>query len=221
MAATATDPRAYAYAAAAYAYIQKRCHDEPDPDAVRQRELTGWSFAVLRTERPDVQLFTGRLIQFDSPGEDHPGQIAPDHFVAVHPTPLGRWGGYNIPYEPVRPLLVMNYVAESDRKYDAVRREMCERDLAVPYYLRFDLTGRDLALFRPVGGTYRAARANPAGRLAVPELELEVALLDGWVRFWFRGELLPRPEDLLRERRAMEAELARLREELAEVKGSP
>lgn len=215
------DPRFYDFTAAAYWYTQQRCDDVPDPDAVRQRELTGWAFAVLRAERPDVQLFTDRVIQFESPGEKHPGQLGPDHFVAVHPTPLDRRGGYNIPYEPVRPLLVMNYVDAPGRKFDAVRREMCERDLAVRYYLRFDLTGRDLTLFRLADGFYRADRANPAGRLAVPELELEVALLDGWVRFWFRGELLPRPEDILHERRASEAELARLREELAKERGTP
>jgi hypothetical protein len=74
----------------------------------------------------------------------------------------------------------------------------------------------------------------------VPELEVEASLLGGWVRFWFRGELVPLPGDLVRQMNAMrdqldatqaarnaaeqraassEAELAKLREELARAKG--
>ena len=77
-------------------------------------------------------------------------------------------------------------------------------------------------------------KPNKAGRLAVPELETEAAILDGWVRFWFHGELVPLPGDLVRERNAernarnaaerraaaAEAENVRLREELARLKGA-
>ena len=90
--------------------------------------------------------------------------------------------------------------------------------------LRFDLKGRKPTLFRLAGEEYGSVRPNPAGRLPIPELELEVAVLDGWVRFWFRGELVPLPGDVFRERaarQAAEAELARMRDELAKLKGSP
>ncbi|HEX4612385.1 MAG TPA: hypothetical protein VH092_29595, partial [Urbifossiella sp.] len=89
--------------------------------------------------------------------------------------------------------------------------------------------------------------ANDAGRYAVEKLELEAKLVDGWVRFWFRGEMVLLPAELnatltteraarvaaeqravtaeqqaaaaVRERAALEAELARLREELARSRG--
>ena len=101
--------------------------------------------------------------------------------------------------------------------------EKCERGLRVPYCLVFHRHAGDLLLLRLGKTKYLTVKPNDAGRLAIPELELEAAILDGWVRFWFRGELVPLPGDLIRERTARlaaEAELARLREELARLKGA-
>jgi hypothetical protein len=69
----------------------------------------------------------------------------------------------------------------------------------VPYYLVFYPDGQELTLFRYGSRRYVTVRPNRAGRFAIPELEMEVALLDGWVRFWYQGELLPLPADLLRD----------------------
>ena len=83
-----------------------------------------------------------------------------------------------------------------------------------------------MTLFKMGKKGYRAVPPNANGRVTIPELELEAGLLDGWVRFWFRDELLPLPGDLLKQRDAertarlaAEAEVARLREELAKAKG--
>ena len=67
-------------------------------------------------------------------------------------------------------------------------------------------------LFRMKDDRYSAVPPNAAGRRAIPELELEVALLDGWVRYWFRGELLPLPGDLLRQLNATRDQLAAARD---------
>jgi hypothetical protein len=48
---------------------------------------------------------------------------------------------------------------------------------------------------RPLPG----GAAGRDGRCAIPELEMEVGLLDGLVRFWYQGKLLPLPADLQRE----------------------
>src|SRR5262249_60980016 len=40
---------------------------------------------------------------------------------------------------------------------------------------------------------------NERGRQAIPELELEVALLDDCIRFWHKGELLGLPAELVEE----------------------
>src|SRR5262249_39294801 len=43
---------------------------------------------------------------------------------------------------------------------------------------------------------YLPVEANAQGRLMLPEIEVEVGLLDGWTRFWFRGELILLPDEL-------------------------
>lgn len=42
-------------------------------------------------------------------------------------------------------------------------------------------------------------KPNAQRRWPIPELELEVGLLNGWVRIWYQGRLLPLPADLQRE----------------------
>src|SRR5262249_33068267 len=66
---------------------------------------------------------------------------------------------------------------------------------------------QELTLYRHTGEKYVTVVPDGNGRCALPQLEMEVALLDGWVRFWFRGELLPLPADLLREVQAMREQL--------------
>ncbi len=87
-----------------------------------------------------------------------------------------------------------------------------ERQLKVPYYLLFYPDNQELTLYRHNKRRYVTVRPNEHGRYPIPPLEMEVALLDGWVRFWFRGELLPLPADLLRQ-------LEQTRSELQETRG--
>jgi hypothetical protein len=82
-----------------------------------------------------------------------------------------------------------------------------------------------LEALRLKGKKYVSVKPNRQGRRAIRELQMEVAILDGWVRFWLKGQLLPLPADLQRDldaanRRADEAEreLARLRAELERLR---
>ncbi|MGH7227537.1 MAG: Uma2 family endonuclease, partial [Gemmataceae bacterium] len=75
------------------------------------------------------------------------------------------------------------------------------------------------------GEKYVSVKPNTNGRCEIPELELEVGLHGGWMRYWFRGELLPLPAELQAELRserqarlAAEEEVARLRAELEQLK---
>jgi hypothetical protein len=200
------------------------------------------SFALISRERPEVQCFNEMLIQYPKPGKGKkPGQVVPDNLIVLHPEPLRVAGHFSLELQPARPFLVIEYVSKGSRRkdYDANLRKY-ERELSVPYYLLFYPDNEELTLFRLAGGRYEAVRPIGTGRLPIAELELEVALHDGWVRYWFRGELLPLPAELAdqrdeeraargeveRERDAanaraavLEAELARLREELARAKG--
>jgi Uma2 family endonuclease len=204
-------------------------------DHAHQREITLESFAVIRAGRPDIQCFNELLVQYPR-GEGEPlGRVVPDNFVVTHPEPLGSMTNFGTPFLPVGPFLVFEYVSKAhvQKDYEDHFRRY-EQDLRVPYYLLSYRDNQELSLFKRGRKKYTSVKPNDAGRLAVPELEVEAAILDGWVRFWFRGELVPLPGDLLRERNAertartaaeqradaAEAELARLREELARLKGA-
>lgn len=194
-----------------------------------QREITLASFALIRASRPDVQCFNELLVQYPRPGEspDKPGQVVPDNMVVIHPRPIVADGSYMTPLQPVIPFLVIEYVSKaSARKDEDVSYAKYERELKVPYYLLFYPDADELTLFRLRETSYSTVLPSATGRYPIPELELEVALLGGWVRYWFQGELLPLSGELLRERDAeragrlaAEAELAKLRDELAKAKG--
>lgn len=201
-----------------------------------QRKITLESFDLIHVHRPDIQCFNELLVQYPVEDLDKPRQVVPDNMVVIHPTPIVADGSFNTPLQPVGPFLVLEYVSKSNSRKDyEANMVRYEQHLKVPYYLMFYPDADELSVFRMSEGKYVSVKPNDAGRLAIPELELEAALLDGWVRYWFRGELLPLPGDLLRQLNATQAELtakqkaldaaeteiARLREQLARAKGQP
>ncbi len=172
-----------------------------------QREITLESFALIRAARPEVQCFNELLVQYSIPGQKQPGRVIPDNFVVIHPEPLGRMTSFAVATAPVRPFLVLEYVSKDNYRKDYEDNLVrYEQSLRIPYYLAFYPDNEELTVFRLKGGKYEASHANPAGRYAVPELELEVALLGGWVRFWFRGELVPLPAELSEKLAVVECE---------------
>ena len=208
-------------------------------DHAHQRKITLESFDIINESRPDIQCFNELLVQYPQKSKKN-GQVVPDNFVVVHPKPIQARGSFNTPLQPVKPLLVMEYVSKHNKRKDYEDNfKHYEKELKVPYYLLFYPDGEEMTLFHMGEKKYTTVRPNAAARYAIPELELEVALLDGWVRYWFRGELVPLPGDLLRQltaardeltatqsaqraaedrATAAEAELAKLREELAKAK---
>jgi Uma2 family endonuclease len=196
-------------------------------DHAHQRKLTVESFDVIYESRPDIQCFNELLVQY--PRRDRTnGQVVPDNFVVVWHEKIKARGSFNTPLQPVKPLLVMEYVSKYNKRKDYEDNfEHYEKELKVPYYLLFYPDGLELTLFRLGPKRYTAVRPNKAKRHEIPELELEVALLDDWVRYWFRGALVPLPGDLLQQKneadaraRQAEAEVAQLRAELAKAKGT-
>lgn len=193
---------------------------ESTPQAT-QRKITVSSFDLIYVSRKDVQCFNELLVQYPIPGKDpdKPGQIVPDNMVVIHPKPIVATGSYMTPLQPVGPFLVLEYVSKgSVRKDYEINHAKYEKELKVPYYLAFYPDADELTLFRLKDGRYVAVPPDGAGRRAIPELELEVALLDGWVRYWFRGELLPLPGDLLRQLNATRDELTAAKGELTAAK---
>jgi Uma2 family endonuclease len=180
----------------------------------RQREITLESLALLREKRPEVQVFNELLVQYPVSGEARPHQVVPDNMVVLHDEPIKARGSFNLPLQPVGPYWVLEYVSkESERKdYDDSFRKY-ERELKVPYYLIFYPDVQELTLYRHTKRRYVSVKPNEHGRLAIPRLDLEMGLRGEWCRFWYQGELLPLPGDLLHQRdEARQALLAAERE---------
>jgi len=198
---------------------------EATPQAT-QREITLESLALVKTQRPDVQVFNELLVQYPLPRRKRPGQVVPDNMVVVHPEPIKVEGSYNLPLQPVGPFWMLEYVSKnSERKDYTENMSKYEHDLKVPYYLMFMPESQDLTLYHHNGEKYVSVPPNTQGRYEIPELELEMGLHGGWMRYWFRGELLPLPAELQAELRserqarlAAEEEVARLRAELEQLK---
>src|SRR5262249_19003861 len=126
---------------------------------------------------------------------------------------------YNVPLEPAPPFWVMEYVSPSNKRKDYEESfRKYERELKVPYYLMFYPDNQELTLFRHNKRKYVTVKPNADGRYAVPELEMEVALLDGWVRFWYQGELLPLPDELQRDLDEARLQAAEARLQAAEAR---
>jgi Uma2 family endonuclease len=163
----------------------------------RQREITVESLALLQRARPEVQYFNELLVQYPLKRGGGIGQVVPDNMVVICPEPIKASGSFNLPLQPVRPFWVLEYVSKSNKRKDYEENmQKYERDLKVPYFLLFFPDGPDLTLYRHTGRKYVTVKPNGSERYPIKQLELEVGLLDGWVRYWFRGELLLLPADL-------------------------
>lgn len=184
-----------------------------------QREITLESLRLVCTKRPEVQLFNELLVQYERGEGKKPGQVVPDNMVVVHEEPIVALGSYDILLQPVGPFWVLEYVSKSSQRKDYEdNMHKYEKELKVPYYLRFYPDTEDLSLFERKRGRYVSVKPNERERLALPKLELEIALHEGWVRFWFRGELLPLPGELLRSLEHEKKERQRIQAELVAAK---
>jgi Uma2 family endonuclease len=185
----------------------------------KQREITLESLALVKARRPEVQVFNELLVQYPRRGRKKPGQIVPDNLVVVCEQPIKAEGSYDVPLQPVGPFWVLEYVSKYNKRKDYEDSfERYERELKVPYYLIFYPDNQDLSLYQLTRGKYVSVKPNRNERCPIRELGLEVALHEGWVRYWYEGELLPLPADLQRELDAArrEAEEQRRRAEQAE-----
>jgi hypothetical protein len=219
-----TEPRALVelrFYEAAQAYL-RALPPEHFMEATRQatqRKIFLESADLIHAARPEVQAFNELLVQWTRRGKDkETGQVVPDNMVVVWPEPIQAEGSYDVPLQPARPFWVLEYVSKSSKRKDHEDSFLkYERELKVPYYLLFYPDNQELTLFHHNGRKYVSVKPNGHDRRAIPEIEVEVALLDGWVRFWFRGELVPLPADLQRQLDATRAERDAARAELGQT----
>ncbi len=200
-----------------------------------QRVIAHDSLQAVASSRTDVHVFMDLLIQYPIPRKKAIGRVVPDNMVVLSTEPIGAKLSYTTLIHPV-PFWVLEYVSATDPTKDYVASfRKYERELKIPYYLIFDPSDLSLDLYRLDDGRYASVRPNRHGRLPIRSLSLEMAVLDGFVRFWFEGKLLDRyvestqraeaaeqraeesarrAESERQARLAAEAELARLREQM-------
>jgi Uma2 family endonuclease len=165
-----------------------------------QRKVTLVSLDLVQARRPEVQVFNELLVQYPRAGERRPGQVVPDNMVVISDQPVRAETSFNTPLETAKPFWVLEYVSKSNKRKDYEDNfDKYEKELKVPYYLTFYPDDQELALYHHNGKKYTSVKPNAHGRHPIPQLDLEVGLLDGWVRFWYQGRLLPLPADLQRD----------------------
>jgi hypothetical protein len=174
-----------------------------------QRKITLESFDLIHADLEEVQAFNELLVQYRFGRRQTIRQVVPDNAVVKYHEPIEADTSYDVELQPVRPLLVLEYVSKSNKRkdYEDSFRKY-ERELKIPYYLLFYPDNQELTLFHLQGRKYVSVTPNERGRYPIPELKLEVALLDGWVRYWYKGKLLPLPAELQRELEDVRRQLA-------------
>ncbi len=141
--------------------------------------------------------------------------VSPDAYV-VKGVPRRQRNVYKVWEEGGRvPCFALEVTSKSTRSEDlGPKMSKYRDDLKVPEYFIFDLYAEwvpeRLRGGRLAGETYLPVAANPAGRLVSMELGLELAILDGHLRFFRPGEAEPLPtrmeRALLAEQRVQTAE---------------
>jgi Uma2 family endonuclease len=162
-----------------------------------QRKITLESLDLLQVRCPRMQVFSELLIQYLHDGELK--RVVPDNMVVLSDEPMRDRSSFNLEFEPDPPFWVLEWVSSSSegKDYNDSFRKY-ESELIIPYCLMFHPDNLDLRMYRHTGKHYEPMAKNAHGRYAIDTLDLELGLLDRWVRFWHRQELLDLPPDLER-----------------------
>ena len=177
-----------------------------------QRKITLESLDLVHARRPDVQIFNELLVQYPQQGKPNIGKVVPDNMVVIWPEPIKASGSFDTPLQPVGPFWMLEYVSKYNKRKDYEdNMRKYEQELKVPYYLLFYPDAVEMSLYQLRGRKYRSVKANENDRFALAELDVEVALLDDWVRYWYKGELLPLPADLQRDLDETRRQLRRMK----------
>jgi Uma2 family endonuclease len=208
------------YEEAAQEYLRKLPLEhfmESTPQAT-QREITLESLALVRARRSDFQVFNELLVQYTLPKRKRLGQVVPDNMVVIHAEPIDAVGSFDVPLQPVGPYWVLEYVSKSNRRKDYKdNMRKYEHELKVPYYLLFEPDKQTMTLYRHDDERYVKVTPDANGRCGIDELDMEVGLLDGWVRFWFGGKLLPLPGEMQHDLQEMQRKLADAERKLGQM----
>jgi Uma2 family endonuclease len=150
--------------------------------------------------------------------------VAPDVF-AVQGVAKGERRTYRLWEEGQAPVVVFEITSRGSRLEDLGTKRAIYAMLGVREYFLYDPLGEylrpPLQGYRLQEGEYQRIPPGAEGRLVSQALSLELRLEDGRLRVFnpATGERLLTPAEALVARRVAEAELARLRAELARLRG--
>jgi Uma2 family endonuclease len=154
----------------------------------QQRKIFVASFDLVMAANPHVHAYNELLVQWRRNGTGVIRKIVPDNMVVVSKEAPDPNGSYNLSLQPAPPFWVLEYVSKSNQRKDYEDSfAVYEQELEVPYYLLFYPETQDLSLYRHNGRYYVSVLPDEQQRYPIREIEVELGLLDGWVRFWFRG----------------------------------
>jgi len=162
-----------------------------------QRRITLESLDLIQRARPEVHFFNELLIQYRLRAGEKVRQVVPDNMVVLHEGAIVVEGSFDLELQPARPFWTLEYVSKKSKRKDYDDNfDRYEKDLKVPYYLLFYPDNEELTLYRRGRSKYASVKPDSEGRYTIEEIETKVALMGGWVRFWFRGDLVPLPQEL-------------------------
>ncbi len=174
-------------------------HYMESPHQQMQRRITLASFDLIHAARPDIWCHNELLVQY--PQSDvvrDIGRVVPDNLILVAARPIQGRIAFNTPYEAGDMVMAMEYVSEESKKKDFETNMTRYERLKIGHYLIFDPVAKTVHLFKRsrVRKAYLPVKPKRSGRYPVPPLELEMGVYDDWLRYWFRGRLLPLPGEL-------------------------
>ena len=203
------------YDAAAWEYYQTLPMEhfmEATPQAT-QRIITAESFDLLKTRRRHVQYFNELLVQYWFDGKLR--RVVPDNMLVIGDVPDHRRSSYATELEPAPPFMMFEWVSDSSegKDYGESFRKY-EQELRTPYCLCFHPDKGKWDLYRHDGQRYVQLEPDRNGRVAIPELNLQIGLHEGWIRFWHQGELLKIPAEYQQQLECKSEQLSRQSEQL-------
>ena len=158
-----------------------------------QRHLTDTSLDFVAAERPDMHVYSELLIQWRDE-KNKMRRVVPDNMVVLAEKKPKVNTNFAIPIQATGPFMVFeNWSKDNPRKDYQKSYDKYEAELKVPYFLRYYADDQKMSLleFDKRKDKYVSVQPDDEGRCAIPELDLTVGLLDGWVRFWWKGQLMP------------------------------
>jgi Uma2 family endonuclease len=185
---------------------------ESTPHAT-QREITVESMGLLKLQRPDLHYFNELLVQYPWAGRTR--QVVPDNMLVLGDLAERDRTNFPVVLENSPPFMMLEYVSQTSKGKDyGDAYAKYENELRTPYCLFFDPLAQDLRIYRHDGEGYERLEPDLQGRIAVPELDLEIGIHDRWVRYWHRGAMLKVPAELMQEMQAQVHMLKRQAEQI-------